>query len=138
MKAHPDYWRSVPLFGQRFHPWRLARQNRAYEQWAGVYEELPTIGAPVLRWSRERREDLDDSAGERGPPGREDPRPARLVRFRGAGHGLMCPCRYGRLAPVDHRVPAGFLKALRLGVPKNVPAGKSRKARQEGRKGGSR
>jgi pimeloyl-ACP methyl ester carboxylesterase len=86
MKAHPDYWRSVPLIRQRFHPWRIARQNRAYEEWPGVYEELPAIEAPVLVITG--TEDVStppenaDILVERIPG-------ARLVRFRGAGHGLM-------------------------------------------------
>ncbi len=86
MKAHPDYWQSVPLLKQRFHPWRIARQNRAYEEWPGVYEELPAIEAPVLVITG--TEDVST------PPENADLlvgriSGARLVRFRGAGHGLM-------------------------------------------------
>lgn len=86
MKAHPDYWRSVPLHMQRFHPRRFARQNRAYEEWPGVYEKLPAIETPVLVITG--TEDVStppenaDILTERIPG-------ARLVRFRGAGHGLM-------------------------------------------------
>ena len=86
MRKHPDFWRAVPLSWQRFRPWSIARQNQAYEEWPEVYEELPGIACPVLLVTG--TEDVST------PPGNTDILAARipgarLVRFRGAGHGLM-------------------------------------------------
>ncbi len=86
MEKHPGYWRRIPLSWHRLYPWRIARQNRAYEEWSGVYEELPAIKSPVLVVTG--TEDVST------PPENADILAAkipgaRLVRFRDAGHGLM-------------------------------------------------
>ena len=48
MQENPGCWRTVPFLGMRFRPLNLARQNKAYETWEGVYERLPEIANRAL------------------------------------------------------------------------------------------
>ena len=86
MKEHPNYWRRVPFPREFVRPLSIIRQNRAYEEWAGVYEQLPGIDCPTLIVTG--TEDVStppenaDILHERIPG-------STLVQFPGAGHGLM-------------------------------------------------
>lgn len=86
MKSHWGYWRRVPIPRERIRPTSIAKQNKAYEEWAGVYEQLPGIDCPVLLVTGD--EDVStppenaDILHERIPG-------SALVKFPGAGHGLM-------------------------------------------------
>ncbi len=86
MQDHPDCWQSVPLLFGRMPLSSILRQNRAYEDWEGVYDALPRIRQPVLVVTG-----TEDSST---PPGNADILAqripgSRLVRFTGGGHGLM-------------------------------------------------
>ncbi len=86
MLEHPDCWQSVPLLFGRVPLASILRQNRAYEDWEGVYDALPRLQLPVLAVTGA----LDSST----PPGNADILAqripgSRLVRFAGGGHGLM-------------------------------------------------
>lgn len=86
MKENPSYWRRVPFPRALFHPLSIIRQNRSYEDWPGVCEQLNRIDHPTLIVTG--TEDVST------PPENADmlheriPR-STLVRFQGAGHGLM-------------------------------------------------
>jgi len=86
MKEHPKYWRSLPFPREFVRPLSIIRQNRAYEEWPGVYEQLPRIDCPTLIVTG--TEDVStppenaDILHERIPG-------STLVQFPGAGHGLM-------------------------------------------------
>lgn len=86
MKEHPKYWRSLPFPREFVSPRSIIRQNRAYEEWPGVYEQLPGIDCPTLIVTG--TEDVStppenaDILHERIPG-------STLVQFSGAGHGLM-------------------------------------------------
>jgi len=85
MQENPDYWKSFPFPKEKTPPEEISRQNQAYEEWPGVYDELPDISRPVLVATG--TEDVST------PPGNADilvsriPR-SKLVTFPGAGHGL--------------------------------------------------
>jgi pimeloyl-ACP methyl ester carboxylesterase len=85
MKENPDYWKSFPFPSEMTPPEEISRQNQAYEEWPGVYDELPDISRPVLVATG--TEDVST------PPGNADILVSRiphskLVTFPGAGHGL--------------------------------------------------
>jgi pimeloyl-ACP methyl ester carboxylesterase len=86
MKSHWGYWRRIPFPRELVKPKSIVKQNKAYEEWAGVYEQLPGIDCPALIVTGE--EDVStppenaDILHERIPG-------STLVRFPGAGHGLM-------------------------------------------------
>jgi pimeloyl-ACP methyl ester carboxylesterase len=86
MKSHRGYWRRIPIPRELVRLTSIVKQNKAYEEWAGVYERLPGIDCPVLMVTGE--EDVStppenaDILHERIPG-------STLVRFPGAGHGLM-------------------------------------------------
>jgi pimeloyl-ACP methyl ester carboxylesterase len=109
MKEHPDYWKSVPI-PRRVRPWNIWRQNKAYEKWRGVYEELPSIENPVLLVTG--TEDVStppmnaDIMAERIPH-------SELVRFLGAGHGLMYqyPVTLSRVIVEFLSKPSGLYEA---------------------------
>jgi pimeloyl-ACP methyl ester carboxylesterase len=86
MNDHPDYWRTFPFPRERIRPLNIARQNRAYEDWQGAYEELPAIKNPVLIVTG--TEDVS-TPPENADILAEKIEGSRLIRFEGAGHGLM-------------------------------------------------
>jgi len=85
MERHPDYWRSFQLPCDIDSPISIMKQDRAYDEWPGVYEKLTGIDMPVLVVTG--TEDVST------PPENATILTGRiphswLVRFRGAGHGL--------------------------------------------------
>jgi pimeloyl-ACP methyl ester carboxylesterase len=86
MKQHPDYWRPIPFPKSFVSPRSIIRQNRAYEEWAGVYEQLPAIDCPTLIVTG--TDDVSTPA-ENSDILHERIAGSSLVRFPGAGHGLV-------------------------------------------------
>ena len=86
MKQHPDCWRAVPFLKMRIRPRSILRQNKTYNDWRGVYEELPSIGSAslVVSGTRDVSTPIENAfiLGERIPQ-------AKLLLAPGAGHGLM-------------------------------------------------
>jgi pimeloyl-ACP methyl ester carboxylesterase len=85
MEAHPDYWKQFPVPETLPDPGRVRQQDRAYEEWQGVYDRLPGMTTPVLA--------VTGSDDVSTPP--ENARilagrlpDCKLVEFPGAGHGL--------------------------------------------------
>ncbi len=86
MAEHPFCWKTIPL-RQGKTKWRsIRRQNRAYNKWQGVYPQLPDIGRPTLVVTG--TEDASTPPGNADILAQQIPG-AQLVRFEGAGHGLM-------------------------------------------------
>jgi len=85
MEANPDYSARFPWPRSMSDPRNISRQNKAYEEWAGIYEELPRIDRPVLVSGG----DLDVSTPWANASILRDRIPdATVVEFKGAGHGL--------------------------------------------------
>jgi pimeloyl-ACP methyl ester carboxylesterase len=84
--AHPDYAEAFPIPREQASPEAIGLQNRAIGEWAGVWGELKDISCPALFATG--TEDL--LTPERNAVMMAALVPASwLVRFPGAGHGLM-------------------------------------------------
>ena len=85
-KAHPDYYRTFPIPSEQATPAAIGLQARAMGTWAGVWGGLKDIACPTLFVTGTEDElTLPRNAvmmAERVPG-------SWLVRFAGAGHGLM-------------------------------------------------
>lgn len=85
MQANPGFAKDFPFPKEPLKPLSIARQLKAYDEWPGVYDELPKIRKPVL--AATGTEDVSTPPqnatilAERIPG-------CQLVRFDGAGHGL--------------------------------------------------
>ena len=119
MKSHPDYWRTLPVAGEVSQLFKLPgilRQNDAYEDLAGVYEDLPEIRCPTLIVTG--TEDVSTPPENAHILARRIAG-SRLVLFEGAGHGLMYqfPARLAAVIldflsepPVQPAEPGGLLE----------------------------
>ncbi len=98
MMDHPDCWQSVPLLFGRTTLRSIVRQNKAYEDWEGVYDALPRVDKPVLVLTG-----TQDASTPRCNADilAQTIRGSRLVRFAGAGHDLM------------YRDPAGLARTVK-------------------------
>jgi pimeloyl-ACP methyl ester carboxylesterase len=85
MEANPDYSAQFPWPSERSGLEDIKKQNQAYETWAGVYDQLPSISRPVLVSGG----DLDVSTPWANAPILYNRIPgAKVAEFKGAGHGL--------------------------------------------------
>ena len=86
MKAHPNFYKTFPVPKETSSPESVKRQGQAYLSWDGVYDRLPEVKSPTLIATG--TEDISTPTGnamilvERIPG-------SWLVRYKGAGHGLM-------------------------------------------------
>lgn len=86
MESHPDLWKDFADIKETSSPENIKKQSDAYVGWEGVYDQLPDIARPTLVATG--TEDIST------PPENAVILAARipgswLVRFEGAGHGLM-------------------------------------------------
>jgi pimeloyl-ACP methyl ester carboxylesterase len=86
MASHPDFWQDFAGIEETSSPENIRKQSEAYVNWEGVYDQLPDIARPTLVATG--TEDIST------PPENSLILAARipgswLVRFEGAGHGLM-------------------------------------------------
>ncbi len=86
MESHPDYWKDFTGITETSSPQNIQKQSDAYVNWKGVYDRLPNISRPTLIATG--TEDIST------PPENATILATRipgswLVRFEGAGHGLM-------------------------------------------------
>jgi pimeloyl-ACP methyl ester carboxylesterase len=85
MQANPLFAKDFPFPSEPIKPVSILRQLKAYDEWPGVYDELPRIRKPVL--AATGTEDVSTPPenatilAERIPG-------CELARFEGAGHGL--------------------------------------------------
>lgn len=86
MRKHPDCWRIVPFLKMRVRPRAIARQNKAYDDWRGVYDELASIEGEALIVSGTR--DVSTPVENAFILSERIPR-AKLLLAPEAGHGLM-------------------------------------------------
>lgn len=85
MEAHPHYWKSFSFPRELDSPDSILKQNKAYNEWVGVYEELGGISMPVLLVTGTE----DVSTPPENAIMLADRLPQSwLIRFAGAGHGL--------------------------------------------------
>jgi pimeloyl-ACP methyl ester carboxylesterase len=85
MEANPDYWDQFPYPREFSSLDNIEKQNKAYEDWAGVYDQLPQIDRPVLVSGG----NLDVSTPWANAPILYNRIPgAKVAEFKGAGHGL--------------------------------------------------
>ena len=85
MEANPDYAAQFPWPRELSSVDSIQKQNQAYETWAGVYDQLPSISRPVLVSGG----DLDVSTPWANAPILYNRIPgAKVAEFKGAGHGL--------------------------------------------------
>jgi len=109
MKQHPDCWRTVPFLKMGIRPRSISRQNKAYNEWQGVYEELPSIESPtlVVSGTHDVSTPLENAfiLGERIPR-------ARLLLAPGAGHGLMYQYPYEFASAITDFMYAPSLKRV--------------------------
>lgn len=85
MEANPDYWKQFPFPKEFSSVDNIKKQNQAYETWAGVYDQLPSIERPVLVSGG----NLDVSTPWVNAPILYKRIPgAKVAEFKGAGHGL--------------------------------------------------
>lgn len=84
--AHPDYAASFPIPRERAAPAAIALQNKAIATWSGVWNRLKDISCPVLFVTGTR--DVISPAQNALMMAEQVPS-SWLVRFAGAGHGLM-------------------------------------------------
>lgn len=86
MESHPDFWKDFENIKETSSPESIRKQSDAYVNWEGVYDQLPEIARPTLIATG--TEDISTPPenaiilAERIPG-------SWLVRFEGAGHGLM-------------------------------------------------
>ncbi len=85
MKAHPLFAKKFPFPKEPLRPVSIARQLKAYNEWPGVYAELPKIRKPVL--AATGTEDVSTPPQNATILATRIPH-CELVRFQGAGHGL--------------------------------------------------
>jgi len=85
MAERPDYWKSFPVPTEIENPESVIKQNKAYNEWAGVFEGLRYIAAPTLVVTG--TEDVSTPQENAVILVRQIPG-SWLVRFAGAGHGL--------------------------------------------------
>ena len=111
MKQHPDCWRAVPFHKMRIRPRNIARQKKAYDDWRGVYEELPSIGSASLVVSGTR--DVSTPLGNAFILSERIPR-ARLLLALGAGHGLMYQYPHEFASAVTEFLRAPFSEGVEL------------------------
>lgn len=84
--AHPDYAESFPIPTEQAAPEAIGLQNQAIGEWAGVWDGLSGISCPVLFVTGTE----DELTPARNAVMMAERVPASwLVRFPGAGHGLM-------------------------------------------------
>jgi pimeloyl-ACP methyl ester carboxylesterase len=85
MRRHPRYWKSFQLPCEMPNPLNIIKQNSSYNEWRGVYRELPELRIPVLAvtGTKDVSTPPDNSRiiSERIPG-------CRLVEVPGGGHGL--------------------------------------------------
>ncbi len=86
MDENPFCWKSIPLRQGKAPIRSILRQNKAYNNWDGVYPQLAEIDHPALI--------LTGTEDASTPPGNADILAqqipgSQLVRFEEAGHGLM-------------------------------------------------
>jgi pimeloyl-ACP methyl ester carboxylesterase/predicted small secreted protein len=85
MEANPNYWKEFPFPRELSKLKNIEAQNKAYEDWAGVYDQLPSIIRPVLVAGGT----LDVSTPFANAPILLSRIPgSKLAEFKGAGHGL--------------------------------------------------
>jgi pimeloyl-ACP methyl ester carboxylesterase len=85
MEANPDFAAEFPYPREFSSLDNIQKQNKAYEDWAGVYDELPLISRPVLVSGG----NLDVSTPWANAPILYNRIPgAEVAEFKGAGHGL--------------------------------------------------
>jgi pimeloyl-ACP methyl ester carboxylesterase len=86
LKDHPTFYKQFPIPKERTSPENIARQGDACENWAGTYDRLSNIVQPTL---------IITGAEDKVAPPENSLMLAKqipaswLVRFKGAGHGLM-------------------------------------------------
>jgi len=84
--AHPDYAASFPIPTEQSSPKEIGLQNQAIGEWAGVWDRLKDIDCPTLFVTGAE----DELTPAQNAVMMADRVPASwLVRFPGAGHGLM-------------------------------------------------
>ncbi|HEY5526927.1 MAG TPA: alpha/beta fold hydrolase [Candidatus Anoxymicrobiaceae bacterium] len=103
MRQHPDCWRTVPFLKMRVRPRAVSLQNKAYNDWRGVYDELPSIESEALVVSGTR--DVSTPVENAFILSERIPR-AKLLLAPEAGHGLMYQHPYEFASAV-----ADFLRA---------------------------
>lgn len=85
-KAHPEYLRAFPIPTEQATAGAIGLQNRAIGEWAGVWDDLKGIGCPTLFVTGTE----DELAPAQNAVMMTERVPGSwLVRFAGAGHGLM-------------------------------------------------
>ncbi len=127
MTDHPECWQSVPLLLGRMPLRSILRQNKAYEDWEGVYDALPRLDKPVLV--------VTGTQDSSTPPGNADILAqripgSRLLRFAGAGHGLMYqdPLRLAMAikqflrGPAWPEEPGSYVEGISVGEARNIRA----------------
>ncbi len=86
LKSHPDFYRQFPIPKETTSPENIARQNAAIGYWAGTYDRLTNISRPTLV--------IVGTEDKIAPPenslilAMQIPG-SWLIRFEGAGHGLI-------------------------------------------------
>jgi pimeloyl-ACP methyl ester carboxylesterase len=85
MQAHPLFAKDFPFPKEPLRPLSIARQLKAYNEWPGVYDELPKIRKPVL--AATGTEDVSTPPENAAILAERIPG-CVLARFEGAGHGL--------------------------------------------------
>ncbi len=85
MKEHPLFATQFPFPKEPMKPVSIARQLKAYNEWPGVYDELPKIKKPVL--AATGTEDVSTPPENASIIATRVPG-AVLVEFAGGGHGM--------------------------------------------------
>jgi pimeloyl-ACP methyl ester carboxylesterase len=86
LKDHPTFYEQFPIPKERTSPENIARQGDACRYWTGTYDRLSNITSPTLI--------IAGTEDKVAPPenslilAKQIPA-SWLVRFKGAGHGLM-------------------------------------------------
>jgi pimeloyl-ACP methyl ester carboxylesterase len=86
LKDHPTFYKQFPIPKERTSPDNIAKQGDACRYWAGTYDRLSNIGQPTLI--------ITGTEDKVAPPENslilaKQIHASWLVRFKGAGHGLM-------------------------------------------------
>lgn len=85
MEAHPNYWKDFPFPKEKSKISSIDKQNKAYNDWKGVYDQLPGINKPVLVVTG--TDDVSTPPQNAKILADRIPK-SKLVEFPGAGHGL--------------------------------------------------
>ena len=96
MDLYPDYFKHFPFPHEMSSPTDIMRQDKAYNTWKGVYDQLPDISMPVLAATGT----MDESTPEVNAQILKDRIPdCTLVKFIGAGHGIqyMFPHKFSKV-----------------------------------------